>query len=50
MLQLHCKAMIVCDDESTMELKVGMVKYLKRSKKKRLRTYPQFNTAHFFNF
>lgn len=29
MLQLHRKGMICCDDESTMELKVGTVKYFK---------------------
>ncbi len=28
-LQLHPKGMIVCDDEATMELKVGTVKYFK---------------------
>ena len=29
MLQLHRKAMIVCDDDATMELKVATVKYFK---------------------
>lgn len=29
MLQLHQHAIIVCDDEATMELKVGTVKYFK---------------------
>ena len=29
MLQMHSKAVIVCDDEATMELKVETVKYFK---------------------
>ena len=29
MLQLHQHGMICCDDDSTMELKVGTVKYFK---------------------
>ena len=29
MLQLHRQGIIVCDDEATMELKVGTVKYFK---------------------
>ena len=28
-LQLHPKGIIVCDDDSTLELKVGTVKYFK---------------------
>jgi glucosamine-6-phosphate deaminase len=29
MIQLHRRAMIICDDEATSELKVGTVKYFK---------------------
>jgi glucosamine-6-phosphate deaminase len=28
-LQLHPKALIVCDDDATLELKVGTVRYFK---------------------
>ncbi|MCE1206860.1 MAG: glucosamine-6-phosphate deaminase, partial [Spirochaetia bacterium] len=28
-LQLHPKAMIVCDDDATLELRVGTVRYFK---------------------
>ncbi len=35
-LQLHPKALIVCDDEATMELKVGTVKYFKEIESKNL--------------
>lgn len=38
-LQLHPKGMIVCDDESTMELKVGTVKYFKEIEAKNLDPY-----------
>ena len=41
MLQLHQHGVIVCDDESTMELKVGTVKYFKDIEKDNLLT-PQF--------
>jgi glucosamine-6-phosphate deaminase len=33
-LQLHPNAIIVCDEEATMELKVGTVKYFKETSKK----------------
>lgn len=36
MLQLHRHGMIVCDDDSTMELKVGTVKYFKDIEKENL--------------
>ena len=35
-LQLHPKAVIVCDEDSTEELKVGTVKYFKDIEKKNL--------------
>ncbi|MBW7889267.1 MAG: glucosamine-6-phosphate deaminase [Bacteroidetes bacterium] len=38
-LQLHPKGMIVCDDESTMELKVGTVKYFKEIESKNIDPY-----------
>jgi glucosamine-6-phosphate deaminase len=41
MLQLHPKGMIVCDDEATMELKVGTVKYFKDIEKDALETFPE---------
>jgi len=41
-LQLHPHGMIVCDDESTMELKVGTVKYFKDIEKDTLESLPQF--------
>ncbi len=41
MLQLHRKGMIVCDDESTMELKVGTVRYFKDIEKEALENLPQ---------
>ncbi len=40
MLQLHRKAMIVCDDESTMELKVATVKYFKDIEAEALKELP----------
>ena len=40
-LQLHPKGMIVCDDESTFELKVGTVKYFKDMEKKDIQTLPK---------
>jgi len=41
MLQLHRKAMIVCDDESTMELKVGTVKYFKDIEEEAIKNLPE---------
>ncbi|HHJ53838.1 MAG TPA: glucosamine-6-phosphate deaminase [Caldithrix abyssi] len=41
MLQLHRKGMIVCDDESTMELKVGTVRYFKDIEREALENLPQ---------
>ena len=35
-LQLHPKSIIVCDDASTVELKVGTVNYFKDIEKKNL--------------
>jgi glucosamine-6-phosphate deaminase len=35
-LQMHPRGMIVCDDESTMELKVATVKYFKDIEKDNL--------------
>ncbi|APF18096.1 glucosamine-6-phosphate deaminase [Caldithrix abyssi] len=43
MLQLHRKAMIVCDDESTMELKVGTVKYFKDIEAQALSRLPELD-------
>ncbi len=40
-LQLHPKAMIVCDDDSTMELKVGTVKYFKDIEANALNNLPE---------
>lgn len=40
-LQLHPKGMIVCDDESTFELKVGTVKYFKDIETKDIQTLPK---------
>jgi glucosamine-6-phosphate deaminase len=39
MLQLHKHGIIVCDEESTMELKVGTVKYFKDIEKETLKQY-----------
>ena len=41
MLQLHPKGMIVCDEESTFDLKVGTVKYFKDIEGKAVRTLPK---------
>lgn len=41
MIQLHKHGMIVCDDESTMELKVSTVKYFKDIEKKALNNLPE---------
>ena len=43
MLQLHRKAMIVCDDESTMELKVATVKYFKDIEAEALKELPSLD-------
>ena len=40
-LQLHPKGMIVCDDESTFELKVGTVKYFKEMENEDIQTLPK---------
>jgi len=40
MLQLHRRGMIVCDDESTMELKVSTVKYFKDIEQDALKNLP----------
>ena len=40
-LQLHPKGMIVCDDESTFELKVGTVKYFKDIENEDIQTLPK---------
>ena len=40
-LQLHPKGMIVCDEESTFELKVGTVKYFKDIEKEDVGTLPK---------
>jgi glucosamine-6-phosphate deaminase len=40
-LQLHPKSMIVCDDNSTMELMVGTVKYFKDIEKESLDNFPE---------
>lgn len=41
MLQLHPKGMIVCDEESTFDLKVGTVKYFKDIEGHAVRTLPK---------
>lgn len=41
MLQLHPHGIIACDEESTMELKVGTVKYFKDIEKNALSTLPE---------
>ncbi|MFN8259113.1 MAG: glucosamine-6-phosphate deaminase [Bacteroidales bacterium] len=41
MLQLHQHGVICCDDESTMELKVGTVKYFKDIEKQSLANIPE---------
>ena len=40
-LQLHQKGMIVCDEDSTYELKVGTVNYFKDIEKDELKTLPE---------
>ncbi|MDA3871955.1 MAG: glucosamine-6-phosphate deaminase [Candidatus Marinimicrobia bacterium] len=40
-LQLHPKSMIVCDDDSTVELMVGTVKYFKDIEKESLDNFPE---------
>jgi len=40
-LQLHKKGMIVCDEDSTYELKVGTVNYFKDIEKDELKTLPE---------
>lgn len=42
-LQLHQKGMIVCDEDATMELKVGTAKYFKDIEKTELKNYPKTN-------
>ena len=42
MLQLHKHCMICCDDDSTMELKVGTVKYFKDIESETLNNLPPF--------
>jgi glucosamine-6-phosphate deaminase len=41
MLQLHQHAIIVCDEEATLELKVGTVKYFKDIESKALNSLPE---------
>lgn len=41
MLQLHKHAMVVCDEEATMELKVGTVKYFKDIERETLASLPE---------
>ena len=41
MLQLHQHAIIACDEEATMELKVGMVTYFKETEKHVLENLPE---------
>jgi len=41
MLQLHRKGMIACDDDSTMELKVGTVRYFKDIEQQTLNNLPE---------
>lgn len=40
-MQLHRRGMIVCDDDATMELKVGTVKYFKEIEKNALTNFPE---------
>ena len=40
-LQLHQKGMIVCDEDSTYELKVGTVNYFKDIEKDELKNLPE---------
>jgi glucosamine-6-phosphate deaminase len=41
MLQLHPRAMIVCDEDSTEELKVGTVRYFKDIEREHIRSLPE---------
>ena len=41
MLQLHRRGIIVCDDEATMELKVGTAKYFKDIEADTLKFLPE---------
>ncbi len=41
-LQMHPKGMIVCDDDATLELKVGTVKYFKDIEQEELKNKPEF--------
>jgi glucosamine-6-phosphate deaminase len=41
MLQLHQHGIIACDEESTMELKVGTVKYFKDIEADTLKSFPE---------
>jgi glucosamine-6-phosphate deaminase len=41
MLQLHRKAMIVCDEEATEELKVGTVRYFKDIEREHIDSLPE---------
>jgi len=43
MLQLHRRGMIVCDEDATMELKVGTVKYFKDIEKQALNNLPSLD-------
>jgi glucosamine-6-phosphate deaminase len=43
MLQLHQHGIIVCDEEATMELKVGTVKYFKEIEQKTIASLPALN-------
>jgi glucosamine-6-phosphate deaminase len=43
MLQLHRKAMILCDEDATEELKVGTVRYFKDIEKDSIRSLPDLN-------
>ena len=43
MLQLHRHGIIVCDEEATMELKVGTVKYFKDIEQHDLEKLPELN-------
>jgi glucosamine-6-phosphate deaminase len=40
-LQLHPKGMIICDEDATLELKVGTVKYFKDIEKEELKNNPK---------
>ena len=40
-LQIHPHGMIVCDEESTMELKVGTVRYFKDIERESINSLPE---------